>query len=524
MSKWFNDSVSHIRERLQTRTYYITFCLGCFLIALQFGLFSTQSGPGLTEDSMSYILIGESVYEGNGFPYASPWPPLYPLSIAGLMHLGFDGEQAARLVPIFSFAALMFPMFFLSRIISGVLVGYATCLTTLVFTPLLLLSTIAWTEMILILFSSLAILFLVKFGQSNTTGIRTLCLAAIFTCIAILTRYIGVVLLPIGLMVIIVKNRPHWRIAVYHAVLYISISCLLIVPWLYRNVAVTSHLTGQARPDSTVGPLTNILSTFVTFLVDFLLFTPAILAVYFIVRAARGRTPSVDKRALFGYIKKNYIVVSYIIVYLSTLIIMRSMWEFDSINTRLVSPVYPFVILTAFSLLYYYFKKIKTRRLPRHFFKKIAVIGLLLITFQGGLSLLLYLDAKDGVGYNSSSWRSSQGLSWLQNNLPENATLYSNNSYVVRFRLRKPTIPLYKYKNEEQIDDFVSKLNNEENAFIICFKGTNRGSESMMSNCLSALEFTELARELNTVTQVADFLGSTIWCVEEQQIETSTLR
>ena len=110
------------------------------------GLFVTQSGPGISPDSEKFIVVGENIYHGNGF-HANRYcfsnfestggrtytnqAPLYPLSIAGLMHLGLDREQAARSIPVLSFALLMFPLFFLGKTISDVFTGYVACLIIL---------------------------------------------------------------------------------------------------------------------------------------------------------------------------------------------------------------------------------------------------------------------------------------------------------------------------------------------------------------------------------------------------------
>jgi len=151
----FYDFVLLKGERFQTRYFYLPFCLACFFIALLFVLLITQSGSGISRDSTYYISAGENVYSGNGFyvgysgnynPYTH-WPPFYPLSIAAFMHLGFSAEQAARLVPILCFAFLMLPLFFLGKMLNSVFTGYIACLTCLVFTPLLWVTSYTWTEM-----------------------------------------------------------------------------------------------------------------------------------------------------------------------------------------------------------------------------------------------------------------------------------------------------------------------------------------------------------------------------------------
>jgi hypothetical protein len=93
-----------------------------FLVALlcvaTFGsvliLISTPWGPGLREDSFSYITAAESFNEGTGlgrwaadgtFRPLTHFPPLLPLLLAGSRHLGLEYIPAARLLNAFLLGA-----------------------------------------------------------------------------------------------------------------------------------------------------------------------------------------------------------------------------------------------------------------------------------------------------------------------------------------------------------------------------------------------------------------------------------
>jgi 4-amino-4-deoxy-L-arabinose transferase-like glycosyltransferase len=519
------DFLSSLDGKLQSKYFYLTFCFACFIVALVLGLLMTQAGPGISPDSAYYIRTGESIFHGQGFyqiegePYTQ-WPPLYPLSIAAFMHLGFDAEQAARLIPILCFALFMFPVFFLGKVLCSVVAGYAACLILLVFTPLLFITSYAWTEMPYIFFSLMAILFLVKFGENDRAGTTMLCFAGLFTALAILSRYIGVVLLPVGLVAIILKNKSRLKNMVYQLSLFGLISVLPIVFWLYRNFTLTGNLVGYSG-SSTIGLFADINSILVTIFKDFLFsllpqqlnpgFTYlalAIIAAGFILLVVLTRTYSTGRKVEIKYPGKNYIVILYIAVYLVTLVIIRQIWQHDTMGTRQTGPVYPFLILAAISFIFYAYRKIEKPTIKPLLFRVITILCFLFFMLQASGSLSFYQSAKLGQGYNSPSWRNEQGINWIINNAPGNSVIYSDVAEGVGFLIKKPVRFLPQSGSEKTVDEFVDKLRNDEQSFIICFKEVYH-----RPYLLSNSELTETNQKYGVPVIIADFPNSTIWRV-----------
>lgn len=519
----FFDFVLLKGERFQNRYFYLPFCFTCFFIALFFVLLITQSGSGISPDSTSYISTGKNVYSGNGFLIGYPgsyrpytiWPPFYPLSIAAFMHLGFNAEHAARLVPIFCFAFLMFPLFFIGKVLDDVFTGYIACLMCLIFTPLLWVTSYAWTEMIYIFFSVLAIFFLIKFDESKEDRNKNalLCMCGFFTSLTILTKYIGVTLLLVGLIVILLKSKSQLKKMFYQILLFGSISILPIIPWLYRNITFTSHLSGGNRGESAIGLLTNVNMTVLSLLYDFLLgpipqlyfnlyfsyVGLAIIATSFILLVVFAKIYPGKRTALLGLIKKKYILFLYIFVYLITLIMLRSRWHFDPINTRLISPVYPFLILVVISCIHYVYRQKKTS--VRKFVSVITILCLLFFVIQ---TSFFYSYAKYGQGYNCLSWRNDQGIDWIESNVPDNATVYSDYADAIEFRLKRPCRYLPRLGNEKAINEFFERLKNEEISFII-------GSKIARGSFLSNDEIIETNQKYDVLAVVADFPRCTIY-------------
>jgi hypothetical protein len=213
------------------------------------------------------------------------------------------------------------------------------------------------------------------------------------------------------------------------------------------------------------------------------------------------------RKVLLEYFRKNYIyiVFLYICIYLITLIIMRSMWHFDAIGTRLTCPVYPFLILVVISFILYVHRQIKEPSLKPTLFLIITIFCVLFLVFQAANSIAFYQGAKDGQSYNSPFWRNNQGIGWIESNVPDNAIVYSDRHEAIQFRLKRPSRSLPLSGNDKAINEFSEKLKNEGNSFIICFKKARR------AYLLSNDEIIEMDQKYDVVVVVADFPESTIY-------------
>ncbi|MHC1632101.1 MAG: ArnT family glycosyltransferase [Methanotrichaceae archaeon] len=517
----FFDFVSYQGKRFQTRHFYLPFCFACFIIALILGLFITQSGSGISPDSTSYISAGKNVYSGNGFYIGYPgnyhpyvvWPPLYPLSIAAFMHFGLDAEQSARLVPILCFALLMFPLFFLGKVLGSTFVGYIACLTCLVFTPLWQVTSYAWTEMIYIFFSVLSILYITRFVENDNTNIWMLCVGGLFTSLAILTRYIGVTLLLVGLIAIVLKSKSQLRNMICQILLFGSISSLPIVIWIYRNLILTGHMSGGNRWGSHMGLLTNIHTTIITVWRDFIgvslpegigLLTISLLIIILIAVYIRINHINLISNSSPKYFKKNYVTILYVVIYLGTLILIRSVWHFDNISYRLTCPVYPFLIVMVISTIIYVYKH-TTPALKQGLFLGIIILGIPFLIIHASTLIVFYQSAQCGQGYNSPFWKNNPGIGWVENNVRDNVTVYSDRPDAIQFRLKRQSRYLPHTGNDIAINKFFMKLKNEKNSYIICFNNRRR------SYLLSNDEIIEMNQKYDALVVVADFPGSTIY-------------
>lgn len=540
----FLNSLSLIIGRLRAKRYWLPFCFICFAIAMTFGLLVTQSGPGISPDSVDYISTGESIYHGQGFPKDYSHYPLYPLLIAGFMYLGFDAELAARLIPVLCFALLVFPVFLLGKKIGGIFVGSVACLGCLISLPLLRVTSMAWTDMPLVLLVALSILFLVRFTTSNGAGTKLLCTSAVFTAAAMLMNFGGAVLLVIGMIAIVVKNKSRVRMSAIQFMLFISISCLPLVPWLIRNMLVTSRLTAGFVLHDSNQPLIiisaiqwialiilpyilpyqlsrHLIDTYQEFGFDFhhLLFIVAalVIIIFFLwVISMICVVIQIMRRLAFSiYCKRNFILIMYIFVHLLSLIMVGAIWKIAH-EERYLSVIYPFITLAVVSFIFYAYRTIKDSSLKVPLFLVIVLSFIFIFGLQSIYSLTFYQTAKNGQDFNSEFWRNSKAIVWVEHNLVDNAPVYSNNVLGIELRIENPTRWLPSSKDEQGIETFFETVRNEANALVIGFKENNCLGVSMCNETMTNEEIVASNIKYEILTVVADFPEATIWAVRPQ--------
>ncbi len=536
-----------ISEKLRSRQFCLSFCFACSVFALVIGLLCTQSGTGISSDGTRYIITAENIYHGNGFTdFAnteySLWPPLYPLAIAGLMLFGVGAEEAARWIPILCYALAVFPLFFLCRIsMRNILASYLVCLAYLAFTPFLWISTWALTDMIYIFFSLLAILFLTLYIRRQDSGNRMLALGGFFTALANLTRFLGGVLLLIGLIAVVVRNVRFttWdkesstatvdiklKRMIYQAILYIVIGFLPIFIWeLYHQRGFSPGFTA---------PLTQVERVLRTLRQDFFNPVPdqlayimvAVIAVSFVLLIVYRKRMQIRK-----YLRANPLIISYLVIYPIALMITTSVESTEPISTRYMSPVYPFVMLTIIPLALYTYGQIGKPWLKTALLSAVTVMILLFVGFQADSSFDYYQRAKPGQGLNSPEWVNEAGSIWMMNNAPADATIYSNCAELLEFKLDRIVylVPppsdethLQSFKDlaqvlgvteylmpddEARIQEFFCELKNNPGTFVICI------DDPIRTWRLSAEQVAEANEEYDVLTLVAEYTTSTIWRV-----------
>ena len=499
----------------------------CFCFALAIGFYITQSGIGVSPDSAHYISIGENLYHGRGFWTSSGGfvfsnaAPLFPLLITSLIYLGLDALDAARLIPIISFSLLIPAIFFIGKNISHIVVGYVACLFCLAFYPLLLVTSYAWTEMLFILFSALAVLALVKFVKRKESGYKILCLGGFFVALAVLTRFVGVALVLTWLIVIVVKNKSRLKSMIYQSMLFGMIACVPILPWLYRNLTLTGALQGAHWGSSSTSLASNYSDVATAISRDFLAPMPlfgAILSLldkYILLMAiayclswtikiaviALVQMKSKDKKIWLNYLSERYVVMIYAFIYVLTILTVRTLW-FSGIGTRYMTPSYPFIMLAVLPLLPFFYGKIKNASLKPVVLLAIIFACTVFFSFQAIRSIGFAQSARMGQQFNSIGWQNSQMVTWAEDNIPANAVIYSDIHEPVYLRLRRDVIRLPVAGNDKEVSAFLDEIENKDIVLVLSFD-----SEIIRPRLLSNQQI----EELGELVVVAEFPEGKIW-------------
>lgn len=223
--------------------------LGSGLVLLR----TATYGVALTNDSGLYITTAQNLIEGRGFtalqqPYGAPpfggASPFFPLLLAVLSLLGLGTIEAAEYVNAIAFGLIIFiiSMWLKARVTSRTVIVWAACACALSIS-LADVSASAWTEPIFVVFSVGSLFALDRFLSTGKQS--SLIWGAVSAAAALLTRYTGVILIIVGLLVVYLrKKHTPWRIKLSNAALWIVILIAPFSLWMLRNIFVLGHPLG----------------------------------------------------------------------------------------------------------------------------------------------------------------------------------------------------------------------------------------------------------------------------------------
>jgi hypothetical protein len=393
--------------------------------ATGFVLWSTSSsGTGITPDSVYYISCARNLAAGKGYTVLCgykymAWPPLFPTLLAALNLVGFDPLDGARFLNavICGFIVFCSGLLFIKTLQNSYLLVFGFLLV-LFSSPLLYVSSHAWTEPLFIVLTVLFVLNLAQFLRNAqwSSFILFSCCAAL----ACLERYIGVTLVLTGSAAILFfMNQCSILKRIKYAALFAGIALAPIAVWCIRNYSLNSTLTGGRNAASTPAiwnawlciktfaewfipdilppsltqpvvfinlvsgiiiisiffrlkaanvsrPSAKVLIASYSCIVIFLFFlfknlalwiiphhVPSFMAIPFLINAVLGVTIIAlffllrQRHAVHTAAKELLIAYSFIVIYVSFLVYSASTVGFDNIDTRLLCPVYMFLVYAA---------------------------------------------------------------------------------------------------------------------------------------------------------------------------------
>jgi len=443
--------------------------LGFFLIFLS----TRRYGAGLSPDSVGYISAARNLIKGTGAnsfdgnPLIAQ-PPLFPiiLTLAGGL-FKIDPLHLANIVNALLYALIVFfggllNYKYLSSFPTYALLGSVAFLASI---PLFLVSTMAWSEPLFILWVILSLLF-ANFYIEKNDAISLLFLALSVT-LSTLTRYIGVVLVLWGAFVIIFHHRDNFKNKITHLSIFTLVSVLPIGVWLVRNYTISGTLFGSRTPSSFTlfQNITYVFNALLTWYIPgFIRDHRSALLLFGIVI---GLIFGLNLKGIYQNAKSRLQLITPIVVfvafYLTFLIISSTTTAYDAIGDRFLSPIYvPLTIL--------FLNLVQVMAEP--FRGQIANKGLDFILI---MSLLIWLLAypirnvtisalnlaQTGQGYSSKAWVESQTVRYLiqHRSLESQCAIYSNApdaAYILADLTTKMSPAKTFYNSPEKMNDIAN--------------------------------------------------------------------
>ncbi|MCK5832101.1 hypothetical protein KAH81_00355, partial [bacterium] len=364
-------------------------------------------------------------------------PPIYPILLA-IFSCPF------RVDPLYVTSLLNALLFAIIIILGGMMLyrsvgdnriisifGIVYLITAI---PLIKISFMAWSEPLFVVFVLFFLNLCDKFRLKRNN--KTVLLLALFSALASMTRYIGIVLVPCGIAIILVFSKDAWLKRIWKCAMFSVLSSLPLFIWVIRNYSISGTPFGPRMPS--VYSLTQNCEYFInTFLswhlsTSFLVSTPPLFLISIFLGCIIGFGIRDKSRDFKNAILQSSPLILFLIFYSFMLILSSTTTAYDKINTRLMSPIFiPLFILTL-KLFYSSAKSILKKARLGKYSNHIVVLALFLwiLYFSGIDSTILYIDRafNEGLGYSHNSWKNSELIAETQKIVLLNPELniYSN--------------------------------------------------------------------------------------------------
>lgn len=536
-------------------------CLLLFAAAVAIGLAATAAGPGVNPDAASYISMATNLLKGRGFvanmaEFYDPtpwrpvtlWPPAYPLLVAALVSFGVEGMEAARLVSILSFGALVGAIYWLGHIIGDRTVALPAAIATLVLAPIVRTASFALTETTFMVASVFAIGGMVLFVKSDPSRrFRWVVFSGIFTAIALLVRYVGGVWLLAGLLVIFATLRSDWKKWLGYSFTFGSISVLPILPWFARNMLLVGFVSGMDRGDASHPTFAENIRLVMTTLAgelipsvhlglrDIVNSTPiyiwllaAILGLAVLYLFWRIGIYSSLRNGLQHEIvamrQGNSPILLWLVIavnalgYFAAIFYLSNTSKFPAYDwPRYLAPIYPLILLSGTFFVAILLKQF-TPKWPNWAQAAVVMAVSLLWIVPYGIQTRGFVDqAALGQEYTRTEWRQNEAIQNLSGLIAEEDIIYTDNPHAVSFLLDRAVVSLPRIEELDQFNQYLDEQigASKSDKYIIVFKGDLSYADPYRSARLLAPDVAALANQRSDIYLLADFEDGAIYQFEQ---------
>ena len=469
------------------KAFYVIIGTTSILAALLVIYQTSTFGPGVSPDSVSYLAAAGNLTKGEGMiSYYKPyiyWPPLFPLILSLSTFLGIQPYEFSRFINAFSLGGIIFfSGIVLSKIIKHRILLYLGLCALAISPRFMEVSIFIWSEPTFILFSSLCLLYLAFYVERGRK--QALYIGAFFCSLAILTRYIGIVILPVGALIILVQPKTGWMAKLRDVCFFGLIGSLPTALWVMRNWLEYGTLTGERYPSmvSFVDAIASVALTVSGWLIPshwpagihvLLLAILLSLFVYYAYLEIAFKESDSNKQAIIFLAPYALFFGTYVLF----LCFSASRVAFGPIGNRLLSPVIvPFFIAVFFVIdRVVRSAEINHTALPARSLSAVF-LGLWLIGYP---ARTLYWGVEARIqsgagGYASSQWKNDELIKYLLEN-DHAGRIFSNAPDAIYFLTKKSAYmtpkkrphPLTPAGEGDDIADLLQVKKSDEKVYIV---------------------------------------------------------
>jgi hypothetical protein len=413
-------------------------------------LFATAQGAGLQPDSVSYVSVARSLAAGQGFRMSclchpepmTHYPPLYPLLLALPGLVGIDPYVAARWLGAGLFALNILAVGLIARAHvrhrGAALFAAALALLSM---ALLEDHVLAQSEGCLIFFLLASLGAFLDYWRAPRRGM--LALSAVAMALAISARYAGLPFLGAFAVLVLLTPQP-WRRRLADAAGFFLIGMSLFAAWIARNLLVAR--TAVHRPIALhvegVGFVVGVAKALVGWVFPerapwaaqaIVLAMLAVVLAVVIAQMARGRRASPDAgggglssegRLAVACVASSVAYVAFL--FLSIALVDHSM----PLDSRILSPIYPMLVLLVAAFLSKAFARIPAGALARR--ALVAMLAFLTLLQGARVARQAWHDRVTGEWYDVKRHLRSK-LIELAKSLPPGVVIYTNDPAPIYF-------------------------------------------------------------------------------------------
>lgn len=465
--------------------------------------YSRHGGIGLSPDSIVYISTARSVVHGGGFFEFEGIPitdfPLgFPAFLSVILFITrVDLVQSGSVINMVLYFTLIY--------LSGGIINHISTknkwvkipfLFLIVFSPALInIYTMLWSETLFLVMILLFFIALHRYGKEKT--IATLVVVAILAGLSCVVRYAGITLIGAGGLMILMDQKLKIGKKIGHLMLYGSIGIFFLAANLFRNYLVTGMLTGDREKSLTT--LYQNIQNYAYVFSDFFYFHSfpvsfvILIGISFIIFYLYSHIIHLYKTN--RYYNFWNICGSFFIVYSLFMVLSATFSRYETLNTRLLSPLYLPCLLPFTFVIPWMISKQKG-------WKKYLLISFFVLLF-GVINVYQFRDnydlwdmAKDGgiPGYAEDCWKNSPILDYIKKDkahFTDSTQIYSNgNEAIYLFTgLSADLIPHVESKSENE--DFREDQQNDY--YLVWFYDDESPELLSLRSLLKTNHYVELA-------------------------------